>query len=90
MENRALFALLLFNIAMEKLPIYNDKHDDLPIKNHEFSTKCYFSSRKSAARTRYGIHTMGPQFDDLGWECVSGRNCSIEPWWAVFAEILAG
>lgn len=28
--------------------------------------------------TRYGIRTMGPQFDDLGWECVSGRNCSID------------
>lgn len=28
--------------------------------------------------TRYGIHTMGPQFDDLGWKCVSGRNCSID------------
>ena len=28
--------------------------------------------------TRYGIRTMGPQFDELGWECVSGRNCSID------------
>lgn len=27
--------------------------------------------------TRVGIRTKGPQFDELGWECVSGRNCSI-------------
>ncbi|CAJ1459137.1 unnamed protein product [Effrenium voratum] len=28
--------------------------------------------------TRRQIRVKGPQFDELGWECVSGRNCSID------------
>lgn len=28
--------------------------------------------------TRYAIHMPGPLFDELGWECISGRACSVD------------
>ena len=31
--------LWLFNIAMTKIPCIDDKHDDLPIKNHDFPVR---------------------------------------------------